>query len=448
MIRKLYGRKRAFSLLFLVIIMTSGSVTLLWQLQQKQSTRAAYQTSMDAGNVIGEPTLPAATVDAIFARMGSPMVGTGSVVEQVARQTHIDDAFAMGVWYVETSDGAAGVGRADRNPGSIRGTTGYPSAYDGYTIYPSYTAAIIDWFNVLHNRYVNRGLTSAFSICYPYVGTANSYQWAVKVVKLMYRYRGEAPPVTATPNVRLTATVSAAQAQAQAHQLIHPLRPTISNTAVQGQTQTAQQGSHETQQGEKARRINTAEVSPVRTMPELPIVSIGLVVALAIALASLYMSRVKPLWIVQTMPLVAEVKPVTEALAPFMPLPVMASLDAIVEQQDFPNTGAHASVTRQFAPIPLKSISLNGAASFTLANRVTPLPAVAPNSSNDAGALKHATPTETTARRGIRPPLRLRPLQEEEGERGYQQEREERVLVAAVPTRRGLLQRYGEHQQL
>ena len=45
-----------------------------------------------SGSIVGAPSLSAATVNKIFAQMGSPMVGTGSIVEQAARQTNIDDA--------------------------------------------------------------------------------------------------------------------------------------------------------------------------------------------------------------------------------------------------------------------------------------------------------------------------------------------------------------------
>ena len=98
----------------------------------------------------------------------------GQVVEQASQQTNIDDAFALAVWWTETNDGAAGVGLADRNPGSVRGSVGYPSAYDGYTIYPSYSAAIVYWFNMLKNMYVNRGLSTVYLISHPYVGTSSS----------------------------------------------------------------------------------------------------------------------------------------------------------------------------------------------------------------------------------------------------------------------------------
>src|SRR6266581_296384 len=103
--------KRIFQLVLfsLVIILVGGGVAFLLQ------PHAASQA--DGLSIVGSPSLPAATVNAIFARLGSPMAGTGKVVEQAAGKKHIDDAFALAVWWVETNDGEAGVGRSDLNPG-------------------------------------------------------------------------------------------------------------------------------------------------------------------------------------------------------------------------------------------------------------------------------------------------------------------------------------------
>ena len=192
----------------MVVVLLAGCATLLWQMQRDSlpghAQPAIPAIPADAG-VVGPPTLSAATVNAIFTQVGSPMAGTGATIEAVSRQYHIDDAFALGVWYTETNDGEAGVGSADRNPGSIRGSPGYPSAFDGYTIYPSYTAAILNWFSILSSRYISSGLTTVYSIARPYVGTTSYPLWAGKVINLMYRYRGIAPPppaimpITTTP---------------------------------------------------------------------------------------------------------------------------------------------------------------------------------------------------------------------------------------------------------
>jgi hypothetical protein len=174
-----------------LIILLSGCVTLLWQIHQGTNSRA---DRADVGYIVGPPTLPAETVDKIFAEVGSPMVGTGKVVEQAARQANIDDAFALAVWWVETNDGEAGVGLNNHNPGAV-------ASSNGFIFYPSYAAAASDWFAVLRSRYVSQGLTSVYTICYPYVATSHAPEWAAKVVSYMQSYRGEAPAPTPTPTL-------------------------------------------------------------------------------------------------------------------------------------------------------------------------------------------------------------------------------------------------------
>jgi len=191
-----HKHKRIFQLLLfsLIVILVGGGVALLLE---PQSPGHAGGVS-----VVGLPSLPASTVNTIFARLGSPMVGTGKVVVQASQKARVDDAFALAVWWVETNDGAAGVGLSDRNPGSVRGSIGYPSGSNGYTIYPSYSDAIIYWFGLIKRRYVDRGLDTVYAISHPYVGTSSSPLWAAKVIKYMLSYRSEAPAphvVKATP---------------------------------------------------------------------------------------------------------------------------------------------------------------------------------------------------------------------------------------------------------
>src|SRR6266700_3539741 len=269
MIKRLKRSKLRSALLLGIstcIILLSGCLTLLWHVQQRHSTHA------DGGNIIGPPSLSAATVDAIFTRAGSPMAGTGKVVEQTARHANVDDAFALGVWWAETNDGMAGVGRGDRNPGAVRGSLDYPAGLDGYTFYPSYSAAILDWFKVLRSRYVDRGLTSVYTICYPYVGTAGSASWAAKVMSYMAHYHGEVPP---TPAV------------APPHQI--PSHKPFSMSA-NGRPKTidfAQKEAKSTADMPVVTRqpVNTQQsLVPVRPLTnQLPLVVFGLLASLAIA---------------------------------------------------------------------------------------------------------------------------------------------------------------------
>ncbi len=272
--------KRRRSSVFLVIstfiILTAGTLTVLWQMQHRATTRA------DAGDIVGSPTLPAATVNQILA--DTPMAGTGQVIAQAASNAHIDDAFALGVWYVETNDGAAGVGLNDLNPGSVRGSAGYPAAYDGYTIYPSYTAAITDWFNVLHERYVSEGYTSVYTICHPYVGTSSALLWAGKVVNLMDIYHAEAPAPTPTPSpTPIPSSYIRHHAQIDA----------IDNSAAHPVPDTYQEPERATVQQQLQQASTTAALSP---KSELYLTTLALLAALVIALAAVLVRRRAPLF--------------------------------------------------------------------------------------------------------------------------------------------------------
>jgi hypothetical protein len=281
------SRSHFVLLISTLIILLGGCVTLLWQIHQGTSSRA------DGGDIVGPPTLPAETIDKIFAEVGSPMVGTGKVVEQAARKANIDDAFALAVWWVETNDGEAGVGLNNRNPGAVAST-------NGFIFYPSYADAAIDWFSVLRSRYVNQGLTSVYTICYPYVATSHAPEWANKVVTYMLRYRSEAPAPTPTPTMD--------------HAPIYPqFMP-----------------SHETSVGEDRKAearmpMPTPATQPANGIPGLASMQMssaqnsllltigGLLVVLALVLVGLRIRR--------RIPMVPALKPVTEALEPAISLP-------------------------------------------------------------------------------------------------------------------------------
>ncbi len=323
-------------LLSMVILLLGGGVALLWEFQQgNMAGRAAGDVS-----VIGPPTVSASTVDAIFARLGSPMVGTGKIVELASRQANIDDAFALGVWWTETNDGAAGVGLADRNPGSVRGSVGYPSAFDGYTIYPSYTAAIQYWFKMIRNNYViGRGVSTVYTIARPYVGTTSYPLWAGKVINLIYKYRGMAPPppvVTATPKAKPTTIASV---------LVK------SRSGRDRQMGEAQEDPRQpsTPSLTRAPQLVVTPVLPRQT--EFGIVLSGLLAALAIALYGLRFNRKLPLAVtspgqrrMQSIPTIASLSyanaPVTNQLAHLAEdvfLPVEPSTENLltVPQLDF-----------------------------------------------------------------------------------------------------------------
>ena len=278
-----FKRYRNKSILFSsTVVFIAIVVGLIFQTQEAQfiSTVKAASQAMPAGDlsVVGKPSLPAATVDAIFKGLGSPMNGMGQVVVQASQHSNIDDAFALAVWWTETNDGAAGVGLADRNPGSVRGSVGYPSAYDGYTIYPSYSAAIVYWFNMLKNMYVNQGLSTVYLISHPYVGTSSSPLWAGKVVALMLKYRSEAPPapIVVPHGKRVT----------EPKVYIHTT-PTLTPFEQQAQSQAGK--TLKKRSSNIVRQVNTAPV--VSPSIEYTIVFFALLLALAIVAGAIWLEK-------------------------------------------------------------------------------------------------------------------------------------------------------------
>jgi hypothetical protein len=174
----------------------------------------------------------------------------------------------------------------------VRGSVGYPSAFDGYTIYPSYTAAIIYWFNMLRNGYVNRGLSTVYTIARPYVGTSSYPLWAGKVIALMYNYRGIAPPPPVsvpqpkpTINPAIVAANNARSRMLAAWLQYLSARNYSMPAYVSGRIQEKLASSAGTQP------LNMTPALP--RAAELSIVLFGLLTALAIALYSLKMPVVR-----------------------------------------------------------------------------------------------------------------------------------------------------------
>ena len=75
------GIKTRLCILFCTaVVLTGGVLALLANIRLHQPVYAASTLPRSDLSVVGPPSLPASTVDAIFARLGSPMAGTGKLV--------------------------------------------------------------------------------------------------------------------------------------------------------------------------------------------------------------------------------------------------------------------------------------------------------------------------------------------------------------------------------
>lgn len=233
-------------------------------------------------DIEGPPTLSAATIDKIFTQLGSPMAGTGTIVEYAAHTTQIDDAFALAVWWAETNDGEAGVGRTNRNPGSVRGNIGFPTTYDGYTVYSSYAIAVVDWFHLLRNHYLNRGFTTVYDICHPYVATTSAEAWAAKVVTLIARYHLESPAATVQDSPMLTGPRPLLEMESRTH--YHALLPDRTALSIRLALQRLHQQSGPQRRGTRSNRlVRGSQVLPRPISHDMGTTRLSLAVILTIA---------------------------------------------------------------------------------------------------------------------------------------------------------------------
>src|SRR5712692_4106817 len=88
----------SFTIVFMAMAI---GLLLLQNIGTFPPVRADSKAVVEDLGVVGQPSLPAATVDAILKSLGSPMDGTGQVVVQASKQANIDDAFALAVWCTE-----------------------------------------------------------------------------------------------------------------------------------------------------------------------------------------------------------------------------------------------------------------------------------------------------------------------------------------------------------
>jgi hypothetical protein len=257
--------------LSIFVVILGGLLALFWQEQQHQIGQAADDS------VVGPPSLSATTVDTLFTRLGSPMAGTGKVVEEVSHDTNIDDAFALAVWWAETNDGMAGVGLSYHNPGGVQGSPNYPS--NGFAIYPSYAEAVTDWFTIIKDRYVDRGLTSVYSISGPYVGTAGAANWANKVMNSMTDYRALSP--VPTPTLKPTPTPSPVAAQTAV--------PTVAQSKMGAQQNSAL--LNKSQQEKVTQPVASTQSNADATSTQLLLTGTGLLVAVLLIVPGLLIYR-------------------------------------------------------------------------------------------------------------------------------------------------------------
>src|SRR5712691_7372910 len=116
-----------------------------------------------SSSVIGGPSLQAAFVDRVLATYGSPAVGLGRALVADSLRFHIDDVYALAFFLHESTFGTTGVARFTRSLGNII-CSGYPTCFAGFRSYASWQVGAWDWFRLIKEEYLPRGLSTVQAI--------------------------------------------------------------------------------------------------------------------------------------------------------------------------------------------------------------------------------------------------------------------------------------------
>ncbi|MBA3947973.1 MAG: glucosaminidase domain-containing protein [Herpetosiphonaceae bacterium] len=110
--------------------------------------------------VMHEPTITAAQIDAVLAQYHSPAVGQGQVIYDLGKANGIDPAICLAFFIHESSAGSnpawAGWksdGGTTHNIGNIVCTAGY-QCYGRFRDYISWQMGIADWYTLIKDLYV------------------------------------------------------------------------------------------------------------------------------------------------------------------------------------------------------------------------------------------------------------------------------------------------------
>ena len=114
-------------------------------------------------SVVGGPSLSADLINQVLASAGSPAAGTGQELYDLSVQSGIDDAYALAVFEKESSFGHYGAGFDNHALGNIV-CAGYPTCNGRFRWYPSWIAGYEDFYQLVSQEYVARGLSTIEAI--------------------------------------------------------------------------------------------------------------------------------------------------------------------------------------------------------------------------------------------------------------------------------------------
>nr|BBH94461.1 hypothetical protein KTA_26600 [Thermogemmatispora argillosa] len=153
---------------------------LLWLIADPLALRGGSRYA-----VVGSPSVSADFIDRVLTAYESPAAGKGQALYADGVAYHIDPVYALAFFLEESRFGTAGVARVTHSLGNIRALPGEAS-YEGYRRYTSWEQGFTDWYRLIAEEYVARGLITVDQIVPVYAPAADGNDVAtyIRTVKL------------------------------------------------------------------------------------------------------------------------------------------------------------------------------------------------------------------------------------------------------------------------
>jgi hypothetical protein len=159
----------------------------------------ASLSTATGSNVVGGPSISAATVNRVLASAGSPAAGTGDALYSLSQQYGIDDAYALAVFKHESSYGTNGAARQTHALGNII-CAGYSTCIGRFRSYPglgpdAWIPGYADFYKLIKREYAAKGLSTVETITPVYAPSSDGnapldYEQSVLASMDAYRRMG------------------------------------------------------------------------------------------------------------------------------------------------------------------------------------------------------------------------------------------------------------------
>jgi hypothetical protein len=153
------------------------------------TTRTPYPA--DQYSILGKPTVNAAFIDQVLTQYHSPAAGKGTLFFEEGVKYGIDPIYALAFFMRDSIFGTEGLALFTHSLGPLpTPTTGKCHCQDaqGYRRYASWDDSIADWFQYMHDYYVQqKGLTTVGQIVSVYLRTNDTSAIDFAIKEIEYR---------------------------------------------------------------------------------------------------------------------------------------------------------------------------------------------------------------------------------------------------------------------